>query len=195
MVPDAQDSILEMAGLSLPSTQKGLQNLMGYTIQMKKQKARPLVEAKKATDGPRHFYIYRVQFIRRNQIEKQAGGYLVFFTSIIESGMWARLSLGAKCLYLVLRCHAKPDYDLYYEIEGDFPHSAIRKWDVANLTITDLARTVHCTSGMLRNLLGELHQYQLAEQMGRDVFTVTVAPSKIRLNSGDVFYLPLGEPI
>ena len=106
----SQANIALFAGVSENTVRNALKELENAGLLIKE----------KVTDGPRHFYIYRVDFFRKPMLDKtrQHGGAIYFYTCIINNGIWAELPLGAKAIYLFLRAEAKQDLDIYSEIEG-----------------------------------------------------------------------------
>ena len=178
----SQDSIAKMAGISVPTAQEGLQCLLedSYTLTTTDKEGNvssvPLLESKLTTEGKRHFYLYRAGFIRRDMINLWRGGYFVFFTSIIDGGVWAELSPRAKTLYLAMRCAAKQDFELYCSVEEAVPFCdqtgqdeffKYRKWDVCITPLAELARRVNCSSNMIQRPMEQLLYYRLAERVDR----------------------------
>ena len=139
-----------------------------------------LLTKEKVTDGPRHFYIYRVGFFCKPILDKarQYGGAIYFYTCIIENGIWASLPLGAKAIYLFLRAEAKQDLDIYSEIEGimtgefyepmEYPeYIRNRKWDICETSLTEISKAVGVDRSKIGASLEALERFRLIERVDR----------------------------
>ncbi|WP_028574536.1 helix-turn-helix domain-containing protein [Desulfonatronovibrio hydrogenovorans] len=190
-----QEHIAKMAGLSIDTVAKGINNLVakGYVHVGKDEIEIPLLRRQKVTEGARHFYIYKAGFIRREQMQTCKGTYFIFYTCIIDSGIWAKLSPRAKALYLAMRSKANFDPEIYsmvenvdldgmalndlYNIDGQFRN---RKWDVCELSLSELCRFADIGRSNIKPVLDQLEHYRLAEWM-EPVFKVYLKPQiKIR---------------
>ncbi len=142
------------------------------------ENARLLIK-EKVTDGPRHFYIYRVGFFWKPILNKarQYGAAIYFYTCIIENGIWAELKPRAKVLYLTLRAVAKQDIELYSVIEGEDyggdwtgvnydDYIRNRKWDVCDISLSKLCKLAKIERTNLTPILEELERYKLIERVG-----------------------------
>ena len=70
-----------------------------------------LVDGKKA-EYARKIWVYDVKFIRKDQMDEfKAKDIILFHTSIIESGLWAKLRPKEQALYLTLRSLAETFFD------------------------------------------------------------------------------------
>lgn len=175
-----QEHIAKMAGISVPTVQKGVADLLEYTITITDKEGNssiiPLLTSKMFTEGKRHFYLYRAGFIRRDMIKIWRGEYFVFFTSIIDGGVWAELAPRAKALYLAMRCAAKQDFELYCSVEEEVPfcdqtgqgeYYKYRKWDACYTPLAELARRMNCSNNMIKRPMEQLHHYKLVERVDR----------------------------
>lgn len=162
----SQDNIAALSGYSTPIVREALDEL----IQAQ------LVARRMASEGSRHFYIYRVAFIRRHMLEdgEHKGNCIYFYTCIIDSGIWAKLKPRAKALYLSMRASAEQDLHAYSLLEDvaydevDFDdYIRERKWDVCTLPLSEMCRQVGIESNNNKDVLDELERYRLAEKVGR----------------------------
>ncbi len=139
-----------------------------------------LLTKEKVTDGPRHFYIYRVGFFCKPILDKarQYGGAIYFYNCIIDNGIWAELKPRAKVLYLTLRAVAKQDLELYSVIEGEDyggdwtgvnydDYIRNRKWDVCDISLSKLCKLAKIERTNLTPILEELERYKLIERVDR----------------------------
>jgi hypothetical protein len=167
----SQDNIAFLAGVSVKVVRKALDRL----------EEAELLTREKVTEGTRHFYMYKVFFIRKPMLgEKEHKGNKVYFhTCIIDSGVWARLRPSAKALYLVMRTKAVQDLDLYSSIESDVGGNTYesmeydeyirqRKWDVCPLSLAELCRLLYINPTAIQPALAELehHRLRLIERVG-----------------------------
>jgi len=165
----SQENIAFWAGVSENTVRKATEEL---------EEAELLVR-EKITEGPRHFYIYRVGFIRKSNLEEgeYKGNTVYFYTCIIDNGIWAKLKPRAKVLYLAMRSVADQDFEEYSYIEstesGEFyerteydEYIRNRKWDVCNLSLAEMCRVVGVERSNLNEVLSELEGYKLIERVG-----------------------------
>lgn len=164
-----QNHIADMAGVSINTARKGLEDLMTGS----------LVKAKLVTQDKRHYYIYRVKFIRNRMMEEYSNKYFIFHTCIIDSGIWSKLKPRSKALYLAFRSEAKFDEQAYIEIELggnrmdllDFDYQGAdyrnRKWDVFAGSLTDICNIANIERSNLRENVEQLEQYKMIEKVDR----------------------------
>ncbi len=168
----SQQNIAVWAGITDNTVRKGIRDL----------EAAGLLSREKFTEGTRHFYVYKVDFLRKPALDRKQhrGGAVYFYTCIVDNGIWASVSLGAKALYLILRAEGKQDLDLYNDIErvtaGEYrdyepvefeEYVRNRKWDVCNLSLAELGRTVGVGRLNVNAALGELERYGLTERVDK----------------------------
>jgi len=166
----SQKNIARFAGVSENSVRNALKELENAGLLIKE----------KVTDGPRHFYIYRVGFFCKPILDKarQYGGAIYFYTCIIDNGIWANLPLGAKAIYLFLRAEAKQDLDIYSEIEGimteefyepwEYPeYIRNRKWDICEASLTEISKAVGVDRSKIGASLEALERFRLIERVDR----------------------------
>lgn len=183
-----KEKIAKMAGINPGSINRGAGNLMRYILDGK-----PLLDRKMKTEDKRHYYIYRIGFIRKYMLEEYKGQYFSFHTCIIDSGIWADLSSRAKALYIALRSVAKfePQEYALIEMDGanvcdmdfDFHGEAYRnrKWDFCMMSMAELCRIVHITPNNIKEVIHQLEYHHLIECLDNGMFKVFLKP-KIRIN-------------
>jgi len=165
----SQKNIARFAGVSENSVRNALKELENAGLLIKE----------KVTDGPRHFYVYKVTFYRRPELEanEQRGDAIYFYNCIIDNGIWAELKPRAKVLYLTLRAVAKQDLELYSVIEGENyggdwngvnydDYIRNRKWDVCDISLSKLCKLAKIERTNLTPILEELERYKLIERVG-----------------------------
>ena len=166
----SQANIALFAGVSENSVRNALKELENAGLLTKE----------KVTDGPRHFYVYKVTFYRRPELEanEQRGDAIYFYNCIIDNGIWANLPLGAKAIYLFLRAEAKQDLDIYSEIEGimtgefyepmEYPeYIRNRKWDICETSLTEISKAVGVDRSKIGASLEALERFRLIERVDR----------------------------
>jgi len=185
------ENLAKMAGISIPTARKGVDNLTQWVgVKVKKHRGKeqivstfPLLEIRR---GRRN--AYKVGYVKRELVKEWRGNYFAFHTCIIESGVWASLSLLAKAVYFHMRICAEQDFDTYFATEGDLPFSPQdyqqyykqRKWDSFYGTPAYLAKQIGCNYDLLRtDTLKQLSSYGLAEQMG-GMFKVYLRPKTLK---------------
>ena len=181
------ENLARMTGVSVPTARKGVVNLTQWVaVKIKKHRGKeqivstlPLLEIR---HGRRN--AYKVGYVKRELVKEWRGNYFAFHTCIIESGVWASLSLLAKAVYSYMRICAEQDFDMYFATERDLPFSAQdyqqyykqRKWDSFYGTPAYLAKQIGCDYDLLRvDTLKQLSSYGLVEQMG-GMFKVYLQP-------------------
>ena len=189
----SQENIATMAGIGSSTVQKGIRELVdekyGLTTEDEngERTTVSLLEARMTTEGARHFYLYQAGFIRKNMIPYWRGGYFLFYTCIIDSGIWAELKPRAKALYLAMRSVAIQDYELYCIIEEEVPfcdqtgqeeYYRQRKWDVVTVPLAELGRHAGINITNIETPMKQLEHYRLMERIDR-WFKVYLKP-KIR---------------
>lgn len=163
----SRENIAKMSGLSHKTVDKGLENLTHLKLADD-----PLLEREKRTEGKRHYYVYKVGFVRKDMIAVNKGNYFIFHTCIIDSGIWAQLSPRAKALYLAFRTKAKFEAEFYADFY-DISLSELlpiynedykdRKWDVCRTSLAELCRMVGIESSNIKEALGQLEYHRLIE--------------------------------
>ncbi|MEX0998796.1 MAG: hypothetical protein WD000_02380 [Thermodesulfobacteriota bacterium] len=183
----SQKNIASMAGIDVNTVRKGIKDL-----EKKSFIGEPFLEKHKQTQGTRHFYVYAVNFIRKDYIEEWEGEYFTFHKCIVDSGVWANLKPRAKALYLSMRMSAHFNAMLYIEIEDlelDYATKDVyevvegsnyldRKWDICNCTLVDLCRLVDITPTNIKPILEQLENHRLIERVDNNkiLFKVYLKP-------------------
>jgi len=166
----SQENIAFYSGVSESKVRRAIAELEGAR----------LLSKEKITEGTRHFYVYKVTFYRRPELEanEQRGDAIYFYNCIIDNGIWAELKPRAKVLYLTLRAVAKQDIELYSVIEGEDyggdwtgvnydDYIRNRKWDVCDISLSKLCKLAKIERTNLTPILEELERYKLIERVGR----------------------------
>lgn len=163
-----QKEIKEWAGISESSVRKGIEELENVGV----------LHREKITERIRHYYIYKINFIRKAELNANKGKIIYFYTCLIRNGIWAKISLPAKILYLILRTEAKQDWKEYAYIEGeeydgDFQglnhtkYIQTRKWDICHLSLMEMSKKANVDRGSINKILEELEAATLAERIGK----------------------------
>ena len=165
----SQKNIARFAGVSENSVRNALKELENAGLLTKE----------KVTDGPRHFYVYKVRRPESEANEQCGCGEAInFYTCIIENGIWASLPLGAKAIYLFLRAEAKQDFELYSFIEWEVyerdwtgvnydDYIRNRRWDICETSLTKISRAVRVDRSKIGAYLEALERFRLIERVGR----------------------------
>ncbi|MCH7519950.1 MAG: hypothetical protein IH964_13120 [Candidatus Dadabacteria bacterium] len=170
----SQKNIAIMAGISVNTVAKGIKDLEERLLNKE-----PFLEKQKQKQGTRNYYVYRVNYNRKDDIENYKGEYFTFHKCIVESGVWADLKPRAKALYLSMRMSARFEVELYTEVEDldlDFESSEIeefysgseyrnRLWDVSNTSLAELCRKVEIKPINLRPIIQQLENHRLIERV------------------------------
>ncbi|MGI5927698.1 MAG: helix-turn-helix domain-containing protein [Thermacetogeniaceae bacterium] len=163
----SQKNIVRFAGVSENTVRNALKELENAGLLIKE----------KVTDGPRHFYVYKV-CRPESEANEQCGEAINFYTCIIENGIWASLPLGAKAIYLFLRAEAKQDFELYSVIEWEVyerdwtglnydDYIRNRKWDICETSLTKISRAVGVDRSKIGAYLEALERFKLIERVDR----------------------------
>lgn len=190
------ESIAALAGISVNTATAGINHLIyrGYALPHKDNKLpKFLLEKSKYNNGKQSYYLYNVNFIREDMIDKYSGTFFIFHTCIIDSGIWAKLKPRAKALYLAMRSTAYFDPQLYREIEDDYVDeydiskgieiaqmykSAAyrnRKWDICKQPLAKLCRMVNIQRTNMGSIFKQLEYYGLVVKLER-FFMVFLKP-------------------
>ena len=156
--------IASLCGLRPSTVRRGIDNLRENDI----------VEVKIRHQGKRHFYQYKVKFVRKNDIENMKGKFYPFYESLITSGLWSRLSVRAKVLYLTMRETSEFDHEFYdsYEFLNDMDKKykpdefANRKWEVCRLTDNELCSIARIDRKNIKYVFDELEKHKLIDLHG-----------------------------
>lgn len=176
----SQENIAKMAGINPAQVKSGVEELINSRISIDSEN--PLLERKMSNEGKRHFYMYRVGFIRKEMIS--VAEKFIFHTCIIDTGIWAKLTTRAKALYLAMRTVAKFDQDLYNLIEyGESPYIKVEDfrnrlwdvWDSSMISMAELCRWVNIESSNIRDVIQQLEKVYLIERVDR-YFKVYLKP-------------------
>jgi len=170
----SQKNISKMAGLDVNTVAKGIRDLEGLYLDDV-----PFLEKQRQTDGPRRYYLYRVNYYRKHDIEKYKGDYIFFYKCLVDSGVWAELKPRAKALYISMRMSAHFDVELYVELEDlDLDYESVevdefyrseeyrnRKWDVSTASLSKLCRRVGISPTNIEDILDQLEDHHLIERV------------------------------
>jgi hypothetical protein len=181
----SEQRIAALAGLSIPTAQKGIEELLGSGIRLweAENRAVPILERRLEQVEQRRFYKYRVGFLRpgMKEAEDWEDGFFPFRVAVIDSQAWARLRPRAKALYWALRSEALFEWRLYQEIEGvhigerQRRKFAERKWEVYRGSLSFLCDLAGISRFKIQANLQELVQEGLLER-GEDHFRVHLWP-------------------
>jgi DNA-binding MarR family transcriptional regulator len=175
-----QDEIAVKSGLSRNTVQKAILEL----------EENDLIKRKIENSGKRHYYVYKVEFIRKDMIEEYKNEYFTFNQSIVDSATWADLNLRSRALYLAFRVKAFFDIEvIFYEDEVlenpliDYDHyigmnlaaHRNRKFDMCTTPISQLCKLVGIDSSNLTQVLEQLEKHGLIKRFG-DWFEVYLKP-------------------
>jgi DNA-binding MarR family transcriptional regulator len=163
----SQKNIARFAGVSENTVRNALKELENAGLLIKE----------KVTDGPRHFYVYKV-CRPESEANEQCGEAINFYTCIIENGIWAKLKPRAKVLYLTMCAVAKQDFELYSVIEWEVyerdwtgvnydDYIRNRRWDVCDISLSKLCKLAKIERTNLTPILEELERYKLIERLDR----------------------------
>jgi len=165
-----QEEISVKAGLSINTVQKALVELEN----------KELLERKKSTEGKRHYYLYKVLFIRKGMIADYEKEYFTFNQSIIDSGVWSKLKPRSKVLYLAMRATAKFDFVSIFDdipldgtridyddlIKSNLKDFRNRKYDICEFSLTQLCKFANINQTNLKPVIGQLEKHRLVKNYG-----------------------------
>jgi len=132
----------------------------------------PTVQRKKESTGKRHYNLYKVEFYRGGQIEANKGNFFLFNSSLIETGIWAQLSIRAKALYMYFRAVAVYDPSFHEEWEeiinelSEINNNMFRerRFDAAVLNISEISGNLRINYEDVCKVIEELENHQLCER-------------------------------
>lgn len=172
-------NIAKKAGLSVPTVIKAIKELCDAE----------LVEKEHHTEGQRTFCKYDAVFIRENDIESLKGDQFFFYTYIIESGIWAELTLRAKALYLAMRSTSKFDFMDYCDVENYSYHEGNseeiykdRKWEECKESLSSLCSMIGMSDVSIGKVTKQLIKWGLIDEtsdLGFTGYIVYQFPNKI----------------
>jgi len=175
-----QEEIAVKSGLSINTVNKALQEL----------EFKGLLEKEKQNSGRTHYYVYKVEFIRKSEIQEYEGDFITFNQSIVDSGVWAGLKLRSKALYLAFRTTAFHDIEpLFYDeeifdgsyinynqlIKNHIDNYVNRKFDMCKSSISALCELVGIDSSNISPILRQLENHGLIKKYD-EVFEVYLKP-------------------
>jgi len=182
----SRETLAKIAGITPTTVDRGILSLMDCRFNFG-----PALRREYWTEGKRHFYNYQVSFIRKPMMEDYRGEYFIFYSCIVTSSVWARLSPRAKALYLVMRSVAKFDYGAYIydqDYEWTYDEDEIRnaygegykdrEWDVCSVSLAELCRWIKIDPSHTGNVINELEQYRLIERIDYSLYKVYLKPSR-----------------
>jgi len=117
----SQETLSKQAGLSVPIIIKTIEGMVNRPPieYLREGNFTPILERKLHQLGQRRYYLYRVFFIRKDEIELlKSDAVFFFYNHIIERGIWQKLNPRAKALYLLLRAYSKFDFRTYCDLTG-----------------------------------------------------------------------------
>lgn len=155
-------NIAKKAGLSVPTVLKAIDQLCDAEF----------AERVKHTEGQRTFWIYDAIFIREVDIESLKSEQFFFYTYIIECGIWAKLNLRAKALYLAMRSTSKFDFIDYCDVEG-YDYSVgnseeiykDRKWEECNESLSALCSMIGMSNSNINDVTEQLIKHGLIDKI------------------------------
>lgn len=190
----SQANIARMSGLATSTVISVIKKLIDKKFYfICNEKKYYLLNRQKITDQKRHYYLYQVNFVRKNMIKDMKGQFFSFFKCTVTGGVWANLKPRAKMLYIILRTVSKFEFILYNEIENeeegtsyfeyseDFDYSDAylnRKWDVCFTSLTELCRIGNIEHTNIKSTIEQLEHFRLIEKVG-DFFKVYLKPDKM----------------
>ena len=185
----SQEHISRMTGVNINMVREGINTLVTGDYYFTENDVNIiLLERKMVNEGTRHFYMYRVGFIRQDMIKQFRGLYFAFHRCIIKSGVWATLTQRAKLIYLAMRTKAFFDAPLYAQIEYGEPDVSNvdfdfkseqyrnRKWDSCTTPLAELCRMVNVENSNIGLVIKQLKHYGLIKKIG-NYFMVYLKPN------------------
>jgi len=178
-----QEEIATKSGMSINTVHKALLEL----------ESNVLLTREKQNSDKRHYYVYKVHFVRREMIEEYKNEYFTFNQSIVDSGTWADLNLRSKALYLAFRVKAFYDIGALFDDDEMFDGSFIdyydlirtnldeyrhRKYDMCQTPVSQLCKLAGIDSSNLTPVLEQLEKHGLIKKFD-ECFEVYLKP-KIR---------------
>lgn len=158
----SQENIKEKSGHSIPTINKAIKELSIVR----------LIKAKKVNEGKRRFWIYKPSYIKDNFATGK--DCFFFYTYLIESGIWRKLDLRAKGLYLAMRSFAEFDFMLYCEVE-DLDYNVFgnelaegqnsHKWEICKKSLNEMCAILGMSASNINIIVKELTIIGLITQL------------------------------
>ena len=176
-----QEDLKYASGLSYTQVRKAITKL----IDLK------LLKQDKVTECKLHYYMYKVEFIRRSSLGERKKDAFIFHTCIIDSGVWAKLKPRAKALYIALRSAAKIDLQEYCALEYGMDYNEElheldkdvrgewyrnRKWDICYDPLINFCQSVNISHQNILPVIKQLEKYVLVKRYSK-IFMVYLKPS------------------
>ena len=97
------------------------------------------------------------------------GKWILFNTSIIETGTWSGLSIAAKALYIYLRMKAEPDVGDYEDYQNMMEDSGFRsrKYDWLLLNVKEISTNLKIRYRDVKNVIQELEDSGLCMRINK----------------------------
>lgn len=178
----SRENIAKLTGISPNSVDSGIEFLSSIRYEGRSLLCRDLVQ-----DGKRRYYSYFVQF-PKYEIDDDAS-YFVFYTCIIDSGIWARLSLRAKAFYISARTFSYFDYEVFEEISSMEKSEYINnpdevdhgQWQITDKTKAHLCRMANISAVNINKVIKELERVGLMED-NNGFLIVRTKPTEQEIN-------------
>jgi len=170
-------NLSKFSGMSHTTVQGALSDLQGKSRKVvysdhtgaTDDKVVKILDSKRASSGSRHYNMYKVEFFRGRHIEANKGNWIMFNTMIIETGIWANLSVTAKALYLYLRYEAETvlggngtvEWQELDE-EGGF---RFRKYDSLRLNIKEISTNLKIRYRDVKNVIRQIEDLGLCARI------------------------------
>lgn len=176
-------NIAKFAGISIPTVDSVMEELTSKI--WPDGDGFPLVERQKVTEGQRRFWEYRVRFVRKEyQGESNKKKWFALHTVIVKSGIWARLNMRAKALYIGMRHHSQFEEEAYGAIDGHCSgERSDRQWEICKKSVSSICREMGISRGGIRQVIDQLEDEGLIEHFQSDVYG----------SIAQVYKLPKGE--
>jgi len=158
----SQEILSKKSGNSIPTIISAINELRGSIF----------LKAKKINEGRRRFWIYKPGYFK-NQVTERDDCFF-FYTYIVESGIWSKLSLRAKTLYLSLRSNSEFDFMLYCDVEGfDYYKfneeikdvDSSQKWEICKKSLAEICSIAGMSYSNIQIPVHELEEAGLIDHV------------------------------
>jgi|GEM_PF-1059858 len=169
----SEKNLAKLSGMKETSVRIGIDYLleMDYCFHNKQTRERVYyLEREMEQEGRRRYYKYKVGFVRGDMMH-EGWKYFPFYHCIIELGIWSKLSLRAKALYLSIRMNSFFDSEIYSQVEGEEEpvNYETRKWELCTVPISELCRSVGINNRNLEPVFNQLEEYRLIEKYDKGI--------------------------